>query len=75
MDLVTNTIYDDNNSSDYELKRYKRIYTEWEMRLKANEIKNDELKGKELKRINQTFIQIPLARFKNKLVERVKIIK
>ena len=34
LDLVTNTIYD-NNSADYELKRYKRIYADWKNRLKA----------------------------------------
>jgi len=34
LDLATNKEYE-NNSADYELKRYKRIYTEWETRLKA----------------------------------------
>lgn len=32
LDVVLN--YEYINTADYELKRYKRIYTEWEMRLK-----------------------------------------
>ena len=32
LDVVSS--YDYVNSADYELKRYKRIYTEWKMRLK-----------------------------------------
>ena len=32
LDIVLN--YEYINTADYELKRYKRIYTEWEMRLK-----------------------------------------
>ena len=44
----------------------------WNKYIKTNGIKNDDLKGKDKKRINQTFVQIPLSRFKDKLVFKCK---
>lgn len=54
-----------------ELK-VSKIIIGWNKGLKTNGIKNDSLKGKDKRRINQTFIQIPLSRFKNKIVEKCK---
>jgi putative transposase len=44
----------------------------WNNYLKTYGIKNEDLKGKDKRRINQTFIQIPLSRFKDKLVFKCK---
>lgn len=40
LDMTLN--YDCVNSADYELKRYKRIYKEWDVRLKSIEIKDSD---------------------------------
>lgn len=54
-----------------ELK-VSKIIIGWNKGLKTNGIKNDLLKGKDKRRINQTFIQLPLSRFKNKIIEKCK---
>ena len=50
----------------------EEIIIGWNKYIKTNGIKNDDLKGKDKKRINQTFVQIPLSRFKDKLVFKCK---
>ena len=40
----------------------------WNNYIKTDGIKNDDLKGKDKRRVNQSFVQIPLSRFKDKLV-------
>ena len=44
----------------------------WNNYIKTYGIKNDVLKGKDKRRTNQTFVQIPLSRFKDKLVFKCK---
>ena len=44
----------------------------WNNYIKTYGIKNDDLKGKDRKRTNQTFVQIPLSRFKDKLIFKCK---
>ena len=50
----------------------EEIIIGWNKYIKTNGIKNDDLKGKDKKRVNQTFVQIPLSRFKDKLVFKCK---
>lgn len=40
--------------------------------LKNNGVKNDKLKGKMRKKINQAFTELPLSRFKDKLINKCK---
>lgn len=49
-----------------------RIIVGYNKGLKLNGIKNDKLKGKKRKKANQTFVQIPLSRFKDKLINKCK---
>ncbi len=44
----------------------------WNNYIKTYGIKNDDLKGKDKRRANQSFVQIPLSRFKDKLVFKCK---
>lgn len=49
-----------------------RIIVGYNKGLKLNGIKNDKLKGKKRKKTNQAFIQLPLSRFKDKLINKSK---
>ena len=49
-----------------------RIIVGYNKGLKLNGIKNDKIKGKKRKKANQTFVQIPLSRFKDKLINKCK---
>jgi IS605 OrfB family transposase len=40
----------------------------WNKSIKTGGIKNAKLKGKKKKKVNQTFVSIPLSRFKDKLI-------
>ena len=48
-------------------KKIKNIVIGYNKGLKNNGIKNTKLKGKDKKRINQSFVSIPISRFKDKI--------
>ena len=49
-----------------------KIIIGWNKGLKLKGIKNDKIIGKKKRKVNQTFIQIPLSRFKDKLINKCK---
>ena len=44
----------------------------WNKSIKTGGVKNAKLKGKKKKKVNQTFVSIPLSRFKDKLIFKCK---
>ena len=44
----------------------------WNNGIKQKGIKNDNLLGKDKRRVNQSFIQLPLSRFKDKLINKCR---
>jgi IS605 OrfB family transposase len=44
----------------------------WNKSIKIGGVKNTKLKGKKKKKVNQTFVSIPLSRFKDKLIFKCK---
>jgi IS605 OrfB family transposase len=44
----------------------------WNKSIKTGGVKNTKLKGKNKKKVNQTFVSIPLSRFKDKLIFKCK---
>ena len=50
----------------------EEIIIGWNNYIKTYGIKNEDLKGKDKRKVNQTFVQIPLSRFKDKLVFKCK---
>ena len=52
--------------------KVNEIIIGWNNYIKTYGIKNDVLKGKDKRRTNQSFVQIPLSRFKDKLVFKCK---
>ena len=53
-------------------KKIKNIVIGYNKGLKNNGIKNTKLKGKDKKRINQSFVSIPISRFKDKIKYQLK---
>ena len=51
-----------------KINKVSKIIVGWNKGIKSFGIKNEELKKKDKKKINQQFVGLPLARFKNKLV-------
>ena len=50
----------------------EEIIIGWNNYIKTYGVKNEDLKGKDKRKVNQTFVQIPLSRFKDKLVFKCK---
>ena len=50
----------------------EEIIIGWNNYIKTYGVKNEDLKGKDKRKVNQTFVQIPLSRFKEKLVFKCK---
>ena len=50
----------------------EEIIIGWNKYIKTYGVKNEDLKGKDKRKVNQTFVQIPLSRFKDKLVFKCK---
>ena len=55
-----------------KINRISKIIVGWNKGIKTFGIKNEELKKKDKKRINQQFVGIPLSKFKDKLVAKAK---